>query len=207
MADLNKELNEYLLRSKKNERCEISMETEANSSQDFKKWNEIMHQSNANQKWYKGLGEKCFSSMTKKQRLTACTLCGFAGFFCLLISTFYLPVLLIYERKFVGLYTVGSILMLLSLCFLLGPTSYLESLLSPKRRYYALSYITMLIATLYCTIYLKSMLLTLLCCLLESIALILFFISNLPGGTITLNLITRVCTKMFTASIGTPFSV
>ncbi|KAI4488207.1 hypothetical protein M0804_005055 [Polistes exclamans] len=207
MADLNKELNEYLLRNKNDERFEISMETEANSSQDSRKWYGLMHKNSANQRWYKGLGEKCFSSMTRKQRIAACALCGISGFFCLLISAFYLPVLLIYERKFVGLYTLGSILMLLSLAFLWGPSNYLESLLSPKRRYYALSYITMLIGTLYCTIYLKSMLLTLLCCILESIALILFLTSSLPGGTITLNLISRLCTGMFTSSIGSTLSV
>ncbi|XP_015181609.1 PREDICTED: vesicle transport protein SFT2C [Polistes dominula] len=205
MADLNKELNEYLLKSKNDEQCKISME--ADSSQDFIKLHGITHTNSVKQTWYNRLGEEYFCSMTSKQRIAAFALCCFSGFLCLLLSACYLPVLLIHQRKFVGLYTLGSILLLLSLCFLWGPRNYIQSLLAPKRRYYALFYIAMLITTLYCTICLKSLVLTSLCCLLESIALVSFLISSMPGGTASLSLASKLCSRMCKSSIGSTLSI
>lgn len=48
--------------------------------------------------------------MNRIQRMIACVVCFGLGAFCLVVSTFYIPVLVFKARKFALLYSLGSLL-------------------------------------------------------------------------------------------------
>uniref|UniRef100_A0A1I7UYU8 Vesicle transport protein n=1 Tax=Caenorhabditis tropicalis TaxID=1561998 RepID=A0A1I7UYU8_9PELO len=66
-----------------------------------------------------------------------------------------IPVILVSTRKFAALNTLGSVLMLMSFAFLLGPKSYLAHIASPQRRLVTVSYLSALFATLYSSLWVR----------------------------------------------------
>ena len=81
--------------------------------------------------------------------------------------------------------------------------NYMKSLLSAERRCFSIVYITTLTGTLYFALHLQSTSLTVLCAVLQSIAMLIFLISHVPGGTTGLMFFTR----MFKSSVSSSLPV
>lgn len=150
------------------------------------------------------------------------------GILCFCLSAMYIPVLLLKARKFAMLYSLGSLFFLMryvwqcslkpapttgslifslflffSFCFLWGPMSYIKSLVTPERRLFTFSYFATLIGTLYFALHLQSTPLTVLCAVLQLIAMLSFIVSAIPGGTTGLMFFTR----MFKSSVSSTLPV
>ncbi|PIC45547.1 hypothetical protein B9Z55_005528 [Caenorhabditis nigoni] len=94
--------------------------------------------------------------MTRTQRVIAFFMCIIGAIFCFSTAAVLIPVILVSTRKFAALNTLGSVLMLLSFAFLLGPKSYLTHMASPQRRLVTVSYVSALFATLYSSLWTLS---------------------------------------------------
>ncbi|XP_011313183.1 vesicle transport protein SFT2C [Fopius arisanus] len=181
MADLNKELSEYLLSYKNEKHYKFHIPSVSIPKPPIGKWlGRSSEEDQSNGGWTQK--EYC-PSMTRFQRLTGFFMCIIMSIICFSLSAIYLPLLLLKARKFALLYSLGSVLFLISFCFLWGAISYLKSLLIPERRCFTLSYFATLGGTLYCALHLQSTPLTVLCAVLQIIALLSFLVSHIPGGT------------------------
>ncbi|XP_066594813.1 uncharacterized protein [Prorops nasuta] len=202
MADLNKELNEYLLSNKNERTTKFSVPSVSISKPNFKQWfHGNSEETRSDSGWLEETQKECCPSMTRVQRLIAFTVCLFTGVLCFFLSALYIPVLLLKARKFALLYTLGSVFFLASFCFLWGPMSYLKSLFTIERRCFSLSYFLTLIGTLYCALQLQSTPLTVLCAVLQLIAMISFLLSRIPGGTSGLMFFSRMFKSSVTSSL------
>lgn len=97
------------------------------------------------------------------------------------LSLFYVPVLLLRTRKFALLYTLGSLFFILSFCFLYGFVAFMRTLFNRQRFLPSAAYISCLILTLYCSIWIKSTILTVVFAIIQLIALASMVI-GVPGG-------------------------
>ncbi|XP_043253906.1 protein transport protein SFT2 [Colletes gigas] len=204
MADLNKELNEYLLSSKNEKQFKLTVPSVTIPKANIGKWfGKTGDEDEEETGWIQGAQKECCPSMTRLQRLIAFIVCFSMGMLCFCLSAIYIPVLLLKARKFALLYTLGSALFLASFCFLLGPLSYLKSLFSAERRCFSVSYFATLLGTLYFALHLQSTPLTVLCAVLQLIAMLSFLASHIPGGTKGLMFFTR----MFKSSVNSTLPV
>ncbi|XP_076282718.1 uncharacterized protein LOC143210077 [Lasioglossum baleicum] len=204
MAELNKELNEYLLSNKNEKQYKITVPSVTLPKTNIGKWFGRNGDEEAEEAgWMQGAQKECCPSMSRMQRLIAFVVCFGMGILCFCLSAFYIPVLLLKARKFALLYTLGSVFFLSSFCFLLGPLSYLKSLFTAERRCFTVSYFATLIGTLYFALHLQSTPLTVLCAVLQLIAMLSFLVSHIPGGTKGLMFFTR----MFKSSVNSTLPV
>ncbi|XP_058808889.1 uncharacterized protein LOC131674309 [Phymastichus coffea] len=204
MADLNKELNEYLLSNKNEKQYKITLPTVGIPKPNIGKWLGRSSEENRDEStWLNETKRDCCPSMTRMQRLTAFGVCFFMGILCFCLSAIYIPVLLLKARKFALLYTLGSTFFLISFGFLWGPMNYIKSLFSAERRYFSIIYIISLTGTLYFALHLQSTSLTVLCAVLQLIAMLTFLISHIPGGTTGLMFFSR----MFKSSVSSTLPI
>lgn len=192
MADLNKELNEYLLSSKNEKQFKISVPSVTLPKPNIGKWFGKGEEDRKETGWIQGAQRECCPSMTRIQRVAGFVICSAMGVLCFCLSAVCIPVLLLKARKFALLYTLGSVFFLSSFCFLLGPLSYLKSLFTAERRCFTASYFATLIGTLYCALHLQSTPLTVFCAVLQLIAMLSFLVSHIPGGIKGLVFFTRI---------------
>ena len=139
-------------------------------------------------------------ALSRTQRLIGCVSCVVAGIFCFSLSTIYVPVLLLKARKFALLFSLGSLFMINSFSFLLGPWNHAKSLFSKERLIFTVTYFGSLFSTLYFALYLKSTVLTTIAAVLQVIALLWYLVSYVPGGQTGLTFMTKIFTKLVTKS-------
>ena len=139
-------------------------------------------------------------ALSRTQRLIGCVSCVVAGIFCFSLSTVYVPVLLLKARKFALLFSLGSLFMINSFSFLLGPWNHAKSLFSKERLVFTVTYFGSLFSTLYFALYLKSTVLTTIAAVLQVIALLWYLVSYVPGGQTGLTFMTKIFTKLVTKS-------
>ncbi|CAG5125870.1 unnamed protein product [Candidula unifasciata] len=81
---------------------------------------------------------------------------------------------------FAVLYTVGNILALLSTCFLMGPVNQVKKMFAKTRAIATVLVFVMLILTLVCAFAVKINALTIVCCILQFLALTWYSLSYIP---------------------------
>ncbi|KAJ8681014.1 hypothetical protein QAD02_016801 [Eretmocerus hayati] len=202
MADLNKELSEYLLSNKNEKQYKIPLpKVSIYKPTAVRKWLGEDPEGEGETGWLEGARKDCCPSMTRMQRLSAFGFCFVMGILCFSLSTFYIPVLILKARKFALLYTMGSLFFLMSFSFLWGPMSYFKSLFSMERRLFSFIYITTLTGTLYFALHLQSTPLTVLCAVCQLIAMMVFLISHIPGGTTGILFFTKMCRSSVSSTL------
>ena len=92
-------------------------------------------------------------------------------------------------------------LLCFSFSFLWGPMSHLKDLFSRERMMFTISYFGTLFATLYFALYVQSTPLTVLCAVLQIIALLFFLASSIPGGRTGISFFTKIFTSRVTSSM------
>ncbi|ESO84858.1 hypothetical protein LOTGIDRAFT_221769 [Lottia gigantea] len=78
------------------------------------------------------------------------------------------------------LYTLGNVLSLMSTCFLMGPLSQLKKMFAKTRIIATILVVIMFVLTLVCAFALKNPALTIVCCVLQFVALTWYSISYIP---------------------------
>ncbi|KAL6518438.1 hypothetical protein OROGR_018940 [Orobanche gracilis] len=115
-------------------------------------------------------------TLSTKQRLYGFAVCLAVGITCTLLSmlVFFHPI------KFGITFSFGNLLALGSTAFLIGPKRQMTMMLDPVRIYATAIYIASIIIALFCAVYVRNKLLTLLAIVLEFGALIWYSLSYIP---------------------------
>ncbi|KAI4575171.1 hypothetical protein MJT46_004450 [Ovis ammon polii x Ovis aries] len=189
MADLNRQLQEYLAQGKAGgpaaaepllaagEAKEPAAEAGAWLSRAGLRW--TWTQSPAEP----AAGQACLPSVTRTQRLAASGVCLLLAALCFGLAALYAPVLLLRARKFALLWSLGSALALAGGTLLRGGAAcgrLLRGEEAPSRP--ALLYVVALGATLYAALCLRSTLLTALGACAQVAALLAALLGVLPRG-------------------------
>lgn len=128
-------------------------------------------------------GPACLPSVTRTQRLAASGACLLLAALCFVLAALHAPVLLLRARKFALLWSLGSVLALAGGTLLRGGAAcgrLLRGEETPSRP--ALLYVAALGGTLYAALGLRSTLLTGLGAFLQVVALLTALLSLLPRG-------------------------
>lgn len=99
---------------------------------------------------------------------------------CFFLAFFFLPILALRPRKFVTLWTVGSLLFISSFAALQGPMTYGKHLLSGPRLPFTATYFGSMGLTLYFSIGLNSTILTIISAAAQMVALLWYLVSYFP---------------------------
>ncbi|XP_030462799.1 uncharacterized protein LOC115682650 [Syzygium oleosum] len=115
-------------------------------------------------------------TLTTKQRFYGFAICLAAGLTCTLLSM----LVFFHPMKFGITFTFGNLLALGSTAFLIGPKRQVNMMLDPVRIYATAIYLASIIVALFCALYVRNKLLTLLAIILEFGALIWYSLSYVP---------------------------
>lgn len=132
------------------------------------------------------LDEPLWFQLGRVERLIGFAACLASSFLCFILCVFMFPVLALQPRKFGLLWTMGSLLFMVSFGVLQGPRAYLTHLLSPSRIIFSLVYFGLVALTLYCAVGLRSGVLTAIASVAEIMAVLYYTVSYFPFGALTL---------------------
>lgn len=153
----------------------------------------LLESSDEQDGWFaKAKTDPCLPSLSKKQRIIGFMMCISLGVFCFFMCSLYVPVLVFKARKFAVLYTLGSLFFLMSFSALWGPVNHLKHLFSGDRLLFSLVYFLTIAATLYFSMWQRSFFMTILCALVQILAMAWYIISYIPGGQTGLKFFYRI---------------
>lgn len=199
MADINRQLQEYLAQSKAGPAKTVSQSSSSTAldmddpdpvpGSWFGRWSspwsgQSSAQSssgNSGLSWpWSAEPDPCLPGMSRRQRLVAAGVCVAFSALCFGLSALYAPLLLIYARKFALLWSLGSLFAIAAVAILRGPSRLLAGLpTSPG----AAVYLVTLGGTLYAALSLHSTVLTALGAALQVAVIVGYVVSLLPGGS------------------------
>ncbi|XP_015459735.2 vesicle transport protein SFT2C [Astyanax mexicanus] len=197
MAELNRQLQEYLAQSKSGAKTisqsgsstTISIDEEPASVPGswFGSWSSPFSgrgspagpaQSSGFSWPWSAEPDPCLPAMSRSQRLVAFGICALLSALCFGLAALYAPLLLLKARKFALLWSLGSLFALLGAAVLRGPSKLLGSP-SPG----AVVYLCALAGTLYAAMGLHSTALTAIGALVQIGAIAGQVLALLPGGS------------------------
>ncbi|ODV85969.1 hypothetical protein CANARDRAFT_198194 [[Candida] arabinofermentans NRRL YB-2248] len=146
--------------------------------------------------------EPSWFKLSRFERLI-CFFCFIAGSaICFTLGIVLFPVLTLKPRKFAMLWTLGSILFVLSFGCLQGPVDYCKHLISKDRLPFTVVFFGSVLSTLYCAAVLKSTILTLITGIVEIFAVLYYTLSYFPFGAQGFQMITSMGLRQFSTLIG-----
>ncbi|KAJ0012210.1 hypothetical protein NQD34_013185 [Periophthalmus magnuspinnatus] len=193
MADLNRQLQEYLAQSKSGKSASPSGSSTALDLGDeepvtgswFGRWSSPFQRrespsSGSGGSWpWSTDPDPCLPGLSRRQRLVAFGVCAAFSALCFGLSALYAPLLLLYARKFALLWSLGSLFAIAAVAMLRGPSKLLSGLpTSPA----AAAYLCALGGTLYAALSLQSTALTALGAAVQVAVILGAVVSLLPGG-------------------------
>lgn len=130
--------------------------------------------------------EPAWFSLSRTERLLYFVCCLLASTASFTICIFLFPILAVKPRKFASLWTIGTLLFILSFVFLMGPNSYFKYVTQKDKLPFTIFFFATCLSTLYFAVIKRNSLLTLPFAALELIAVVAFILSNFPWGGTTL---------------------
>ncbi|KAL0078798.1 Got1/Sft2-like family-domain-containing protein [Phycomyces blakesleeanus] len=121
-----------------------------------------------------------FCGLTKMQRLYAFGACFVAGMLISILST--LMLLTLNVTGFAILYTIGNVISLFSLTFIIGIPKQIKTMFAPVRFWATTTYIALLVLTLVLSITLKVFALSIVLVIIQFCALVWYSASYIPYG-------------------------
>ncbi|KEY67471.1 hypothetical protein S7711_02391 [Stachybotrys chartarum IBT 7711] len=137
--------------------------------------------------------------LSRWDRLLIFGACNLAALACFVICFTLFPVLSLRPRKFVILWSVGSMLFLASFAAVMGPMNYVYHLLSTPRLPFTTAYFGSIAMTLVFALKLHSTILTLFAALIQLACLAWYLVSYFPMGSTGLRLATTYGARQATA--------
>lgn len=131
-------------------------------------------------------------NLSRFERLSVFGLCLLGAVACFTLCFVLMPVLALKPRKFATLWTLGSLLFVISFGVLQGPVSYTMHLISPDRLPFTVAFFGSIFMTLYFSIGLHSTILTLVATIIQAAAAIWYTVSYFPMGAQSLKFASRV---------------
>ncbi|XP_050412194.1 uncharacterized protein LOC126827057 [Patella vulgata] len=199
MADLSKNLKDYLSRSSNTQPL---IDGSSNKSK-YKipgmgflrrptEDEDMVSNDSANGWFQQAQKDPLLPSLSKKQRIIGFIICLLMGTFCFSLASLYLPMLVFKSRKFAALYTMGSLFVISCFSFLWGPVHHVKHLLSGPRIPFTLAYFGSMFATLYFALWVHRTVLTIVFASAQITALIWYIVSYIPGGQTGLKFFSKV---------------
>ncbi|KAI9302382.1 Got1/Sft2-like family-domain-containing protein [Cunninghamella echinulata] len=131
--------------------------------------------------------EEPWYQLSRVERIMAFALCLALGILCFFLAfSFFLVLLPIAPGKFAATFTLGSILILVSIALLRGPWSHIKHMISVERLPFSLSYVGSMVLTIYASLGIRNYVLTIVFSIVQLIALAWYIGSYIPGGVSTL---------------------
>lgn len=120
-------------------------------------------------------------------------------FFVLCFALF--PVLAVKPRKFATIWSLASILFVVSFGVLQGPVNYAMHLISPGRLLFTIMYFGSIVLTLIFSLGFRSAILTLFAVIMQLVAALWYTVSYFPMGTQSLKFASRIGARQMTSWI------
>ncbi|XP_022825745.1 protein transport protein sft2 [Spodoptera litura] len=182
MANLKTDLDQYLLKNESRRSYNFSLPSFSTPSFMTRSTEESPSTASSTASWFENVQKEYFT-LSRTQRFMGFGICLFFGVLCFILSFLYIPILLLQARKFALLFTLGSMFFIISFSFLYGPWNHLKSMFSKERALTTSLYLLTLIATLYCALHLQSTPWTIVCAVLQVVALLWMMMGSIPGGS------------------------
>ena len=120
--------------------------------------------------------------MTYRQRIMGFVLFFVLGSAASMISTMYVPLIVVRPSKFAIPYTVGNLMSIGSTAFLVGPWRQVKNMFDSTRMVGSLVFLTSMVGTLYFAFVLKSGVGVLTCVIIQFAAYLWYVASYIPFG-------------------------
>lgn len=145
--------------------------------------------------------EPSWFTLSRWDRLLVFGVCLLGAAACFALCFAILPLLALKPRKFAVLWTLGSVLFIVSFGVLQGPLNYLLHLVSPARLPFSIAYFGSIIMTLVFSIGMKSTILTIIAAIVQILAAIWYTVSYFPMGAQSLKFASRIGARQVTSWI------
>lgn len=127
-------------------------------------------------------------ALSRWERLLGFVACLMGAAVCFFVAFITLPLLALKPAKFALAFSLGSMLVMFGFALLIGPINHLKHLISAERLPFSIVYFSSLGLTLYFAIGAHSYIGSLLCGIVQVLALISYVLAYFPGGTQTLRM-------------------
>ncbi|CAN6625358.1 protein transport protein Sft2p [Trichomonascus vanleenenianus] len=140
-------------------------------------------------------------NLSRWDRLLIFSICLLGAAACFALCFFLLPLLAVKPRKFAVLWSLGSLLFIISFGVLQGPLSYLKHLTSAARLPFTIAYFGSIFATLVFSLGMRSVILTVPAIIVQILAALWYAVSYFPMGSQGLRFASRVGARQVTSWI------
>ena len=104
------------------------------------------------------------------------------GILFIVLSSLFLPMVILFPTKFVSLFSIGSIITISSFIFVYGTSTYFSMLFEGKRCIYTLIYFASIISGIYFSFINLNYLICLISAFTQIVMLCVFVLTFVPGG-------------------------
>lgn len=119
------------------------------------------------------------------------------GIGIIFFSLLFLPIVVLAPTKFVSLFSLGSLVTLISFIFIYGTKEYFGMLFSKERYLFSLLFIFSTLINLYFAIFNPYFIVSLICAGIQFIILLIFGLSFIPGGSTGISFILSMVLSPF----------
>jgi len=130
--------------------------------------------------------DEAYFALSRWERLLGFGGCLLGAAVCFFVAFLTLPLLAIRPAKFALAFSLGSLLVMFGFSVLIGPINHLKHLVSAERLPFSLTYLVSLGLTLYFSLGAHSYIGSLVCAVVQVLALVSYVLAYFPGGTQTL---------------------
>ncbi|EIW56674.1 SFT2-domain-containing protein [Trametes versicolor FP-101664 SS1] len=130
--------------------------------------------------------EEAYFALSRWERLLGFGACLLGAAVCFFVAFLTLPWIALRPAKFALAFSLGSLLVMFGFAVLIGPLNHLKHLFSKERIPFSCAYLASLGLTLYFSLGPHSYLGSLICAIVQVVALLSYIAAYFPGGTQTL---------------------
>ncbi|KAK2465537.1 hypothetical protein APHAL10511_002429 [Amanita phalloides] len=127
-------------------------------------------------------------ALSRWERLLGFVACLIGAAVCFFVSFITLPFLALKPAKFALAFSLGSLLVMFGFSILIGPINHIKHLITAERLPFTLVYFGSLGLTLYFSLGPQSYFGSLICGVIQVLALVAYVLAYFPGGTQTLRM-------------------
>ncbi|EGO02852.1 hypothetical protein SERLA73DRAFT_47666 [Serpula lacrymans var. lacrymans S7.3] len=139
--------------------------------------------------------EEAWFALSRWERLLGFGGCLLGAAVCFFVAFLTLPLLALRPAKFALAFSLGSLLVMFGFSVLIGPINHVKHLISKERLPFSFVYFTSLGLTLYFSLGAHSYLGSLLCAVVQLVALVAYVLAYFPGGSQTLRFGSQVALR------------
>ncbi|CRL00540.1 CLUMA_CG013801, isoform A [Clunio marinus] len=181
MANLKNDLDEYMLMNEERKAPGYKLNMKMPKLPSVFGGNS--ESTSSNNSWLNDDDNGWCPKLNRLQRMIGCVICFGLGIFCLVVSTFYIPVLMFKARKFALLYSMASALFIAGVSFMIGFKTLLQSMFTKQKLAASICYSLSLLLTLYFAMWAKSTAFTVCFAIIQIISLGFMLFGVVPKGS------------------------